>query len=93
MSRTLLAQAVALATAGAGLALPSLAQADVINDSKATLELRNFYFNRDLRHSAPGSERAARLHLALSLSPLLSTASKLLGDKVMNEAQKVLLAS
>ncbi|WP_429069226.1 sensor domain-containing diguanylate cyclase [Aeromonas dhakensis] len=31
---------------------------------------------------APGSERAARLHLALSLSPLLSTASKLLGDKV-----------
>ena len=31
---------------------------------------------------APGSPRAARLHLALSLSPLLSTASKLLGDKV-----------
>ncbi len=56
MSRTLLAQAVALATAGAGLALPSLAQADFINDSKATLELRNFYFNRDLRNSAPGSQ-------------------------------------
>ncbi|MBP6383831.1 MAG: sensor domain-containing diguanylate cyclase, partial [Aeromonas sp.] len=34
------------------------------------------------RLPAPGSEREARLHLALSLSPLLSTASKLLGDKV-----------
>jgi diguanylate cyclase (GGDEF)-like protein len=29
-----------------------------------------------------GSEREARLHLALSLSPLLSTASKLLGNKI-----------
>ncbi|MGV2701917.1 UNVERIFIED_CONTAM: diguanylate cyclase [Aeromonas salmonicida] len=34
------------------------------------------------RLPAPGSEREARLHLALSLSPLLSTSSKLLGDKV-----------
>lgn len=31
---------------------------------------------------ARGSEREARLHLALSLSPLLSTTNKLLGDKV-----------
>lgn len=30
----------------------------------------------------PGSEREARIHLALSLSPLLSTATKLLKDKV-----------
>ncbi|WP_346205100.1 sensor domain-containing diguanylate cyclase [Aeromonas salmonicida] len=34
------------------------------------------------RLPAPGSEREARLHLALSLSPLLSTAAKLLEDKV-----------
>lgn len=31
---------------------------------------------------SPNSTREARLHLALSLSPLLSTASKLLGDKI-----------
>lgn len=30
----------------------------------------------------PGSEREARLHLALSLSPLLSTAAKLLEEKI-----------
>ncbi|HBX56704.1 OprD family porin [Pseudomonas sp. UBA2684] len=29
--------------------LPSLANADFIDDSKASLELRNFYFNRDFR--------------------------------------------
>lgn len=49
MSKTPLARAVALATLGASLTLPSLAQADFIGDSKATLELRNFYMNRDLR--------------------------------------------
>lgn len=51
MSKTPLARAVALATLGASLTLPSLAQADFIGDSKATLELRNFYMNRDLRDS------------------------------------------
>jgi hypothetical protein len=34
-----------------GSALPSLAHADFIDDSKASLELRNFYFNRDFRQS------------------------------------------
>lgn len=33
------------------LALPSLAHADFLGDSTATLQLRNFYFNRDLRDS------------------------------------------
>ncbi|WP_455230582.1 OprD family porin [Geopseudomonas aromaticivorans] len=49
MSLTPLARAVALATLGAGMILPSLAQADFVKDSKASLELRNFYFNRDIR--------------------------------------------
>lgn len=58
MSKTPLARAVALATLGASLTLPSLAQADFIGDSKATLELRNFYMNRDLRD--PGVTQSKR---------------------------------
>ncbi|UVE16434.1 OprD family porin [Pseudomonas sp. LS44] len=53
MSKTPLAQAVAVATLGASLALPSLAHAEFIKDSKGTLELRNFYFNRDFRQDTP----------------------------------------
>jgi hypothetical protein len=34
-----------------GSGLPALAQADFIADSKANLEMRNFYFNRDFRQS------------------------------------------
>jgi hypothetical protein len=49
MSKTSLAQAVALATLGDSIALPGIAQAEFIKDSKASLELRNFYFNRDFR--------------------------------------------
>lgn len=49
---------MALATLGASLTLPSLAQADFIGDSKATLELRNFYMNRDLRD--PGVAQSKR---------------------------------
>lgn len=56
MSKTLLARAVALATLGASLTLPSLAQADFIGDSKATLELRNFYMNRDLRDTTAAQQ-------------------------------------
>ncbi|SDS96053.1 outer membrane porin, OprD family [Pseudomonas oryzae] len=33
----------------ASIALPSVAQAALVEDSKATLELRNMYFNRDFR--------------------------------------------
>jgi len=43
---------VALATLGATLAIPTLAQAAFIEDTKASLELRNFYFNRDYREDA-----------------------------------------
>ncbi len=47
-----LARAITLATAGSCLlAVPSAAVADFINDSKASLELRNFYMNRDFRDS------------------------------------------
>ena len=44
-----LARAVAFATASTCLTLPTLAQAEFIKDSKASLELRNFYMNRDFR--------------------------------------------
>jgi hypothetical protein len=49
MKATPLAQAIALAGVGACLTLPNLAHADFIADSKASLELRNFYMNRDYR--------------------------------------------
>ena len=49
MKATPLAQAIALAGVGACLTLPNLAHADFIADSKASLELRNFYMNRDFR--------------------------------------------
>ena len=56
MSTTPLARAVALATLGSCLTLPSLAQAEFIKDSKASLELRNFYLNRDLRNSTAAQQ-------------------------------------
>jgi hypothetical protein len=51
-----LARAISLASLGGCLALPSLAQADFVSDSKASLELRNFYMNRDFRQ--PGGNPA-----------------------------------
>ncbi|MBF7144327.1 MULTISPECIES: OprD family porin [Pseudomonas] len=45
----------ALAAIGAGLCLPSLAYADFIKDSKATLAMRNFYFNNDYRDQTPSA--------------------------------------
>ena len=47
MLKTPIARGVALATLGATLAIPTMAQAAFIDDSKASLELRNFYFNSD----------------------------------------------
>ncbi|WP_166363020.1 OprD family porin [Pseudomonas akapageensis] len=41
---------------GTGL-LPILAQADLISDSKATLESKNYYFNRDYRENTGQSRR------------------------------------
>lgn len=49
MSKTPLARAVAFATLGASFAMPGMAHADFIGDSKASLEMRNFYMNRDFR--------------------------------------------
>ncbi|WP_276489013.1 OprD family porin [Ectopseudomonas mendocina] len=56
MSKTPLARAVALATLGASLTLPSLAQADFIGDSTISLDARNFYFNRDFREDVGQSK-------------------------------------
>ncbi|MEA1605015.1 OprD family porin [Pseudomonas spirodelae] len=47
MRKTSLALAVAASTLG--LSLSQAAFADFIGDSKATIEVRNFYFNRDFR--------------------------------------------
>ncbi|WP_375738388.1 OprD family porin [Pseudomonas boanensis] len=58
MSKTSLSQAVALATLGASLTLPTIAQAEFIKESKASLELRNFYFNRDFRQDNASQSKA-----------------------------------
>ncbi|MEK1906926.1 MAG: OprD family porin [Pseudomonas sp.] len=52
MSKSPLARSVALAALGTSLTLPTLTQAAFLEDSKASLELRNFYFNRDYRQDA-----------------------------------------
>lgn len=39
------------------LVFPLTASADFIADSKASVELRNFYFNRDFRNGAPTAQR------------------------------------
>ena len=48
-----LSRAVTLAILGCGLSMPMLAHAEFIKDSKGTLELRNFYMNRDYRQGSP----------------------------------------
>jgi len=61
MLKTPIARGVALATLGATLAIPTMAQAAFIEDTKAGLELRNFYFNRDFRQeggAAGGQSKA-----------------------------------
>lgn len=57
MLKTPIARGVALATLGATLAIPTMAQAAFIDDTKAGLELRNFYFNRDFREDAGQNKR------------------------------------
>ena len=57
MLKTPIARGVALATLGATLAMPSMVQAAFIEDTKAGLELRNFYMNRDFR-DGPGQNKA-----------------------------------
>ena len=50
MKRTSLAVAVAVGTLG--LSLSQIASAEFLKDSKASIEARNFYFNRDFREGA-----------------------------------------
>ncbi|MCE5362902.1 OprD family porin [Pseudomonas anguilliseptica] len=57
MTQSPLARAVAFATLGTCLTLPSLAQAEFIKDSKATVEARNFYFNRDFRQTGAAQHK------------------------------------
>ncbi|WP_444438236.1 OprD family porin [Pseudomonas sp. A6] len=59
MSKTPIARAVAMATLGSTCIIPALAHADFISDSKASVELRNFYFNRDFRTSTPAQQSKA----------------------------------
>src|SRR5690554_5315075 len=46
-----LARSISLGTLAVALSIPMAAQAAFIEDSKASLELRNFYMNRDFRNS------------------------------------------
>lgn len=46
-----LARSISLGTLAVAMSLPLAAQAAFIEDSKASLELRNFYMNRDFRNS------------------------------------------
>jgi hypothetical protein len=55
MRKTSLALAVAASTLG--LSLSQVAHADFIGDTTATLEARNFYFNRDFREDAGQNKR------------------------------------
>ena len=57
MLKTPIARGVALATLGATLAIPTMAQAAFVEDAKAGLELRNFYMNSDNR-SVPASSQS-----------------------------------
>ncbi|MCQ4324533.1 outer membrane porin, OprD family [Stutzerimonas stutzeri] len=57
MLKTPIARGVALATLGATLAIPTLAQAAFIEDTKAGLELRNFYYNSDNRQEGASQSK------------------------------------
>lgn len=52
MSKAHLARVIALASVGTSSFVPTIAHADFIADSKASLELRNFYMNRDYRQDS-----------------------------------------
>ncbi len=58
MSKSLLARSVALAALGTSITLPSIAQAAFFEDSKASIELRNFYMNRDFRQEGASQSKA-----------------------------------
>ncbi len=53
-----LARSISLGTLAVALSLPIAAQAAFIEDSKASLELRNFYMNRDFRSEGVSKSKA-----------------------------------
>ncbi|MDY0208039.1 MAG: OprD family porin [Pseudomonas sp.] len=53
-----LARAISVSSLAVALSIPMLAQAAFIEDSKASLELRNFYMNRDFRHETATQSKA-----------------------------------
>ena len=52
-----LARVIALSAAGIALAVPTMAQADFVNDTKVNLQMRNLYFDHDNRDSHAGQAR------------------------------------
>ncbi|MBO3276422.1 OprD family porin [Pseudomonas schmalbachii] len=54
------ATALAQAVLGTTFVLPSLAQADFFKDSKASVELRNYYYNRDFRQASDPTPSQAK---------------------------------
>lgn len=54
-----LARSISLGTLAVAMSLPIVAQAAFIEDSKASLELRNFYMNRDFRDAPSTSPSKA----------------------------------
>ena len=58
MRKTSLALAVAAGTLG--LSLSQIANAEFLKDSKASIEARNFYFNRDFREGAGQAKQEQR---------------------------------
>ncbi|MDH4608554.1 OprD family porin [Pseudomonas sp. BN102] len=58
MSRSTLNHAVIIATLGSGLSLSPQVFAEFLTDSKASVELRNFYFNRDFRQDGAAQNKA-----------------------------------
>lgn len=78
MLKTPIARGVALATLGATLAIPSMAQAAFIEDTKAGLELRNFYMNRDFRDDASTAKTRQKSGLRASCYELSQDSPKAL---------------
>ncbi|HSC82373.1 MAG TPA: OprD family porin [Pseudomonas sp.] len=58
MSKSPIARAVAIAALGTSLTLPTLAHAEFVKDSKGSLEMRNFYMNRDFRQDNAAQAKA-----------------------------------
>lgn len=55
-----LARSISLGTLAVALSIPMAAQAAFIEDSKASLELRNFYMNRDFRNDFDSTKAVSK---------------------------------